>query len=217
MSNSDEPEAYAIGSIPFIHTQIYLDSHPLIPRTETEYWVNEVIKEINDKNILHPRILDLCAGSGCIGIAIMKELEDATVDFVEIEEKHHDTIRKNILENKLDNSKARIFGGSLFEKISDKYDFILSNPPYINPALKYRVEESVIDHEPEQALFGGKDGLEIIKEILSKAEFYLKPDGSLYIEHEPEQAEIISESPMYLNSFKDQFGVTRFSQFRKGR
>src|SRR3989344_3024544 len=127
-----EPIAYTIGWIPFIHTKIYLDSRPLIPRPETEYWVDQVIQEIKKSKVEKPKILDLCAGSGCIGIAVLKEIPEAFVDFVEIEEIHHKTIEKNIRENNLDSSHTRIFGGDLFENVLDSYDFILSNPPYIN-------------------------------------------------------------------------------------
>src|SRR3989338_975059 len=123
-----KPLAYVLGWIPFIYTKIYLDSKPLIPRTETEYWVDLVIKEIRNSGIKNPKILDLCAGSGCIGVAVLKEIPDALVDFTEIDASHHPTIKKNIRENGLVLSRANIFGGDLFEKVSDTYDFILSNP-----------------------------------------------------------------------------------------
>ncbi|MBI2086614.1 MAG: HemK family protein methyltransferase [Candidatus Zambryskibacteria bacterium] len=210
-----EPLAYTLGWIPFIHTEIYLDSRPLIPRTETEYWVNQAIQEVKKSEIKEPRILDLCAGSGCIGVAVLKEIPEAFVDFVEIEESHHKTIGKNIRENKLDSSRTRIFGGDLFEQVHDSYDFILSNPPYIDPELQHRVQKSVMLYEPRKALYGGKEGMEIIKEIISKAGAYLNDKGILFIEHEPEQVKNFSQHPMYLSSHKDQFGIIRFSQFYK--
>lgn len=211
----NEPEAYTLGSIPFIHTEIYLDSRPLIPRTETEYWVDLAIKEIKEKGIREPKILDLCAGSGCIGVAVLKEIPEALVDFAEIDGSHHSTIQKNIEENQLDATHTRIFGGDLFEKNKDQYDFILSNPPYIDPALKERVGESVRQYEPERALYGGVGGLEIISRILAQLPSHLKPGGTLYLEHEPEQVEALSKHPLYLNSEQDQFGTVRFSRFTK--
>ncbi|MEK7135379.1 MAG: HemK family protein methyltransferase [Patescibacteria group bacterium] len=214
MKMMSEPEAYRIGSIPFIHTEIYLDSHPLIPRTETEYWVDLAIKEIKTSGIQNPKVLDLCAGSGCIGVAVLKEIPEALVDFAEIDEAHHLTIQKNIVENQLDATHTRILGGDLFENITDQYDFILSNPPYIDPALKERVGESVKQYEPEKALYGGEKGLEIINRILAQLPSYLKPGGFLCLEHEPEQVEALSKHPLYLESEEDQFGVLRFSKFR---
>ena len=211
-----EPIAYTLGWIPFIHTKIYLDSRPLIPRPETEYWVDQVIQEIKKSKVEKPRILDLCAGSGCIGVAVLKEIRDAFVDFVEIEEIHHKTIERNIRENNLDSSHTRIFGGDLFENVLGSYDFILSNPPYINPDLKARVEKSVIQYEPPKALYGGDGGLDIIRRILSKVSDHLARAGVLYLEHEPEQVEALVSHPMYQKTYPDQFGLLRFSQFMKG-
>ncbi len=210
-----EPIAYKLGSIPFIHTEIFLDSRPLIPRTETEYWVDLAIKEIREKRIERVKILDLCAGSGCIGVAILKEIPDALVDFAEIDKSHHSTIEKNLRTNEIDMSRARIFGGDLFENISDTYNFILTNPPYIDPKLWSRVEDSVTQYEPREALDGGGEGLEIINRILLETHKYLKNGGVLYLEHEPEQVEALSKNPLYLNTSPDQYGVNRFSRFVK--
>ncbi|MFZ2763709.1 MAG: HemK/PrmC family methyltransferase, partial [Minisyncoccia bacterium] len=204
MTQSKLPEAYEIGWIPFIHTDIYLDSRPLIPRPETEYWVDLAIKEIEGKGIEQPKILDLCAGSGCIGISVLKEIPNALVDFVEIDKAHHQTIRKNILMNNLDPDRVRIFDGDLFEKVIDSYDFILCNPPYIDPKLKGRIQSSVIEHEPHEALFGGEGGVIFIDTVLTQYRDYLNPDGMLYIEHEPEQAKTLESYLRYLNTGKDQ-------------
>jgi release factor glutamine methyltransferase len=202
--------AYLIGWTPFLHTKIWLDSHPLIPRPETEYWVEKAISEI--KNTENPKVLDLCAGSGCIGVTVLKHVPSAKVDFAEIDLLHHETIRKNILENEIDLERAKIFGCNLFENISEKYDFILSNPPYIDPKLSERIQDSVKTHEPEIALFGGTNGMEIIEKIILEAPNHLNPGGILYIEHEPEQAEKIKLLAPSAKTFKDQFGVERFSK-----
>lgn len=211
---NNEPEAYRIGWVPFINTHIHLDSHPLIPRTETEFWVNEFIHKSGILNLKSPRVLDLCAGSGCIGVAVLKEIPEALIDFVEMDERHHSTILKNIRENQLDVTRTKIFGGDLFENITGQYDFILSNPPYIDPALKSRMQESVKQHEPGIALYGGTGGLEIIERILVKVQNHLKPDGMLYLEHEPEQVEFISKIAGYQKTLRDQFGINRISYFK---
>ena len=209
-----EPLAYVIGWIPFVHTRIYLDSKPLIPRPETEFWTIQSIQEMKLRSNTPIRVLDLCAGSGCCGIATLYEIPHSTVDFVELNPSHHETIRKNILENGIAMNRARILGGDLFEHISDTYDFILTNPPYIDPALRSRVQDSVIDHEPDEALFGGIDGMELIKSILVQAPRHLKPGGVLYIEHEPEQESAIKNMMPGIMSFPDQFGCVRFSIYR---
>src|SRR5581483_2266103 len=197
-----EPEAYRIGWVPFLQAKIYLGSKPLIPRTETEYWLDAVIKKIKGK-----KILDLCAGSGCIGVAVLKEIPDSHVDFVEIDENHHVTIRKNILENGIDVKRTKIFDGDLFGNILDTYDVIFSNPPYIDPKLLNRVQKSVINFEPKQALLGGEEGMEIIDKILKNFSKFLNPDGVLYIEHEPEQVEKLKKYAGYIDSYPDQYGV----------
>jgi release factor glutamine methyltransferase len=206
-----EPLAYVIGWIPFLHTKIYLDSKPLIPRPETEYWVSLAIKEIIDSGVTNPKVLDLCAGSGCIGVGIAKAIPAANIHFAELIDDHHQTIRKNIRENDIDTSRTKQFGGDLFEHVTEKYDFILSNPPYINPELSDRVEEGVTAHEPDTALWGGAGGMEIIERIILEAPKYLSPGGLLYIEHEPEQARHIAELCQNALSYEDQFGVIRSS------
>jgi len=213
--NTGTPLAYLIGHIPFLNTTIYLDSHPLIPRAETEYWTKNVLEEI--KVCPSPVILDLCAGSGCIGVAVAKEIQDSKVSFVEINAVHHDTILKNIDANSVDRARCRIYGGDLFECVHGKYDFILSNPPYIDKSLD-RTQQSVIDHEPQEALYGGADGLEIVQRIIKDSPRYLAPFGKLFIEHEPEQTDAIHQLGTLVGytvtTHNDQYNIPRYSVLR---
>lgn len=224
-----EPLAYVIGWVPFLGAKIYLDSLPLIPRAETEYWVANAIDQINKQikeyikkygkeNI---KVLDLCAGSGCIGVAVLKNIEGVQVDFVEIDTAHHETIKKNILENGIDLNRTKIFGGNLFDNLnaneldSCKYDFILTNPPYIDPQYINDVQDGVLKNEPHLALFGGHDGMQIVREILQNAQKFLNQNGVLCIEHEPYQAAEIQNILPGIEPLPDQFGVIRYSVFRK--
>ena len=212
---SGEPLAYVIGWVPFLGTKIWLDSKPLIPRPETEYWVEKVIKEIfstKEARNVPLKILDLCSGSGCIGVAILKHTPDCEVHFAEIVDDHHQTIRKNIRSNGIDVSRTKQIGGDLFENVSEKYDYILTNPPYIDPKLSNRIESSVSDFEPENALFGGMDGLEIIEGIIAEAPKHLNSGGVLFLEHEPEQLEAIKKLCPQSVQYEDQFKVIRFSR-----
>ena len=208
-----EPLAYVIGWVPFLNTKIWLDSKPLIPRPETEYWVEKAIQEMKGGEV-RPRlkVLDLCAGSGCAGIAVLKHVPNCEVHFAEIVDDHHQTIRKNIRENGIDVGRTKQIGGNLFEHVTEKYDFILTNPPYIDPKLSERVQTSVTLHEPSLALYGGVHGMEIIERIIREAPQHLNPGGILYIEHEPEQEEKIKVLIPNVESFKDQFGVERCSK-----
>lgn len=209
-----EPLAYLIGHAPFLDTTIYLDSHPLIPRTETEFWTEKAIAEIEKASLPVPRILDLCAGSGCIGVAVAKALPKALVDFSEIDADHIPTIKKNLQENGIDTKRTNVVHSSLFTKLPNKYDFILSNPPYIDETLN-RVDGSVTDFEPHIALFGGKGGVEIISQIITEAKEHLVSGGQLWLEHEPEQTDTIEElgnEHLYtVTTGRDQYGTERYS------
>lgn len=210
-----EPLAYVIGSIPFLNTTIALDSHPLIPRPETEYWVEKAIAEISGAGMSEPKILDLCAGSGCIGIAVLAEIPEAHGDFVEIDVAHHATIEKNLHINDIDISRTHILGGDLFENVTSTYDFILSNPPYIDEK-KGTAEESVVKHEPHLALYGGENGTELLFKIITDAKSHLNANGVLYLEHEPEQKEALQtfaeEHGYSLVTHNDQYGAPRYSR-----
>lgn len=212
---SGEPVAYVIGWQPFLDTKIDLDSKPLIPRPETEWWTKRAIERIRARH--EPRILDLCAGSGAIGVAVLKAIPPVRVDFAEIEKSHHGTIIDNICDNDTDYTRTRVFGGDLFAEIPNgtTYDFILTNPPYIDPELD-RAERNVKEFEPHRALYGGAAGLEIIERIVRDAHKYLTPKGELWIEHEPEQSERIKSLARDLGyrtceTYQDQFGVLRLS------
>jgi HemK-like putative methylase len=213
-----EPLAYIIGSIPFLNMTITLGSHPLIPRTETEFWVEKAIADMREQGEKPLRVLDLCAGSGCIGVAVLTALPHAVVDFVEIDTKHHATILKNIEINGIDVSRTRILGGSLFEQVSDTYDYILSNPPYVDKSLG-RVAPEVQSFEPALALYGGTDGTEMLAEIIAKASAFLTSEGVLYLEHEPEQTELLATLTKS-HGFRgvtllDQFDILRYTRLAR--
>lgn len=210
-----EPLAYVIGHVPFLNTTIYLDSRPLIPRTETEYWVEKVLTQI-DRGLASVRVLDLCAGSGCIGVAVLKALPMSRVDFEEIDTGHHPTIKKNIETNGINLLRTHIYSGNLFENISNTYDYILTNPPYIDNSLE-RTEKSVLEYEPHQALFADDAGFSFIERIIREAPSHLTEKGVLAIEHEPEHVLLIQtcahNSGLASKTENDQYGVPRYTIF----
>jgi release factor glutamine methyltransferase len=237
-----EPLAYVIGHIPFLGTTIYLDSHPLIPRAETEYWVEKAIEHIRKcgqeagetSPLPHAplRILDLCAGSGAIGVAVKKAVPGALVTCSELEAKHIPTIKKNMKTNRiiydmfaetdsdigaLSQRDIAVVESDLFASIHGTYNFILTNPPYIDPAID-RTEHSVKSYEPHTALYGGTDGMELIERIITKAPQYLAEQGELWIEHEPEQSAHIAglahQHGMVATVHMDQYQTERFSVLR---
>lgn len=213
-----EPLAYIIGSIPFLDCVIHLDSKPLIPRTETEFWTEALIKEIKSTKMPSPKILDLCAGSGAIGVAIAHSIPNSLVAFSEIDVNHLDTIKKNCLLNNIPVERFAVVAGDLFSTIGDtlaKFDFIVSNPPYINPKRADQTEDSVKKYEPALALYGGVDGMDLIIKIINQAPEHLNQGGQLWLEHEPEQVEAIFEvaqDKFLVTTHKDQYRTPRFTQ-----
>jgi release factor glutamine methyltransferase len=213
-----EPLAYVIGTIPFLDTIIHLDSRPLIPRAETEFWTERAIAAINRSGRNEPAVLDLCAGSGAIGIAVAKAIPAAQVTFAELEKKHLPTIEKNLDANGISCTCYKVFASDLFENVPGTFDFILSNPPYIDPAID-RAEESVKRYEPYTALYGGAHGMELIERIVIESPMHVRNGGQLWIEHEPEQVtrihELAREHSFVVSTCKDQYGVDRYSILTK--
>ncbi len=213
-----EPLAYLIGHIPFLNCTISLDSHPLIPRTETEYWTEHAINHIKNKSVPDVEhsiaILDLCAGSGAIGIATAKAIPTAHVTFAEIDPAHTVTIETNCRRNNILDTRTSIITSNLFDAVPGAFDFILTNPPYIDAAA-HTVDTHVAAHEPHIALFGGEHGMEIIKRIIDGARTKLTPQGELWIEHEPFQSNAIlnlaTQNGFTCITHTDQYHTERYS------
>ncbi len=182
----DLPEAYRIGDIPFLNCDIDFSLRPFIPRSETEYWVHEVMKIIPPGRV---EILDAFAGSGCIGVALLKNLPHAHVGFIEKNPKLKTQILINLQKNGIDKSRARIITGDVvdilgktLQRKTGKYDYILTNPPYIDFLRKHTVQRSVLDYEPHEALFAKDRGLYYIKWLVNLAPKLLKRGGKMFIE-----------------------------------
>lgn len=197
---SGEPLAYVIGTQPFLGLSIGLESKPLIPRPETEWWAELLCERIGNEPL---RILDLCAGSGAIGLAVLKHCPNALVSFADIEPRHSAQIRMNLEENGLDSSRADIRTGDLFEPFTDpsvSFDIVAANPPYI-PDHRM-LDASVTDYEPSVALFSGTDGLDLIRRVVTETpafapELWLECDesnadaaASLCLEAEARRADV---------------------------
>ena len=179
---SGEPLAYVIGWLPFLGVRIDLSSRPLVPRPETEHWTEALITHLKDRfNGMPFTLLDLCAGSGAIGLAVLKALPNAHVTFAELEEKHTDGIRRSAADADIDSGRFEIRTGDLFAAVGDStFDVIATNPPYIPSARD--LPHSVIGYEPREALYSGEDGMLLIRRILSEAPAHLHQGGELWLE-----------------------------------
>lgn len=181
-----EPLAYVIGWIPFLGLRIELDSRPLIPRPETEWWAELLIEHVRTRFWNIPfRLLDVCAGSGAVGLAVLKACPQAHVSFGELSPEHTALIEKNIKVNNLDESRASVRTGDLFSPfLHESFDVIAANPPYIPSGRKLDV--SVSDYEPADALYSGTDGLDLIRRIATHTPHHLPKGGELWMECDSE-------------------------------
>ncbi|MBX4200869.1 peptide chain release factor N(5)-glutamine methyltransferase [Candidatus Parcubacteria bacterium] len=208
-----EPLAYVIGFTDFLGCKINLSKKTLIPRVETEHWVEEAINglKVKDQGL---RILDIFAGSGCIGVAVLKKLPEAEVVFSDLQQNAIEQIEINTKLNNLPESRYQIIQSDVFENISGKFDVIFANPPYIPTGDKKNIQPSVSDYEPKEALFGGDDGLLYIEKFLARVRDFLHEKGVIYMEFDPPQEEKIAglaEKYGYgrVEFRKDQYGRPR--------
>ncbi len=185
-----EPLAYVIGWMPFLGLKLRLDSHPLIPRPETEWWTEVLIAHLLTKE--PPlTVLDLCAGSGAIGLAILPTCKHAHVSFAELSPLHSALIALNADENHIDKTRMTIRSGDLFTPYEgERFSVIASNPPYIPSSRS--LDESVLLYEPTDALYSGEDGLDIIRRIIAEAPEHLLPNGELWMECDIENIDAAS-------------------------
>ena len=170
----------------FMGLDFYVDENVLIPQPDTEILVEESIKLINKKQTVE--VLDLCTGSGAIAVSIGHYCRQAKVIATDISKSAINVARKNASTN---NVNINFIESDLFNQISDcKFDFIISNPPYIETDVINTLSEDV-KNEPYIALNGGKDGLDFYKKILNEAHNYLKQNGYLLLEIGYNQARAI--------------------------
>lgn len=174
-----EPIQHITHQQEFMKLNFFVNEYVLIPRPDTEILVEEVIKiarKINAK-----KILDMCTGSGAIAVSLAKYLDNVEITAVDISEKSLDVAKTNAKNNEIEN-KITFIESNLFENIvNEKYDIIVSNPPYIRKdVIKTLTKE--VQKEPKIALDGGYDGLDFYRKITHQSEEYLKFNGYLCFE-----------------------------------
>jgi release factor glutamine methyltransferase len=186
-----EPLQHITGIAPFRHLELEVGPGVFTPRPETEQVVDLAIQKT--KQVLAPLIVDLCAGSGAIAISISTEVSSATVYAVELSKQAFEYMRRNYENYGLDTQTLRNedLKTALLE-LDGTVDLVVSNPPYI-PDAAVPVDLEVQLHDPALALYGGEDGLDVIREISSRALALLRPGGQLVLEHAHTQAAAIGE------------------------
>ena len=169
---SGVPYAYITGHKEFMKLNFKVDENVLIPRPETEILVEEALK-INAKNVL-----DMCTGSGCIAISIAYYNKEAKVTGTDISKQAIELAKENALNNGVN---IKFVNSNLFEDIDEKYDLIVSNPPYIKTDIINTLNIEV-RNEPIIALDGGEDGLLFYRKIAEEARNHLTANGYLLFE-----------------------------------
>jgi release factor glutamine methyltransferase len=175
----NEPIQYILGKAFFNDVEYIVTKDVLIPRPETEELIYNITKDY-DKNA-ELSILDLCTGSGCIAIELSKYFVNAKVQAIDVDENGIQVALKN---NKLHQTNVGFFVADIFQFHSNqKFDIIVSNPPYVMNSEKSLMKKNVLDYEPHKALFvSDLDPLVFYKQIANIASRVLQPNGSIYLE-----------------------------------
>ena len=178
-----EPLAYILGEWDFYGLSLYVDKNVLIPRDDTCAVATLAIEKALDLGA-DPRILDLCTGSGCIGLAVASRVKDARVTLADISKDALAVAKKNIMRHRLSGRVSCIQADALKKPspFLGKFDLIVSNPPYITGREMEELPHSVSGYEPHLALFGGEDGLDFYRAIARNYAQALKPGGYLCFE-----------------------------------
>ena len=186
----EEPIAYILGQWEFYGLPLHVTPDVLIPRDDTCAVADLAIKQalFLDKD---PRILDLCCGSGCIGLAVASRVKDAKVTLADISPKALAVAKENVALNKLSGRVRCVSADALKPAFPflGKFDMIVSNPPYITGEEMKQLPKSVADYEPHLALYGGEDGLDFYRSIVKNFAPALKPGGYLAFEYGDTQAD----------------------------
>lgn len=184
------PLQHLTGVQEFMGLEFRVNEHVLIPRQDTEILVETALEKINTKKPL--RVLDMCTGSGCILLSVLsygrKKCEITGVG-VDVSDKALQVAKENARNLQVD---AEWIESDLFSGVSEKFDMILSNPPYIPSAVIKTLQPEVREHDPLLALDGKEDGLYFYRKIIEESRNYLQPGGWLIFEIGAEQGEAVS-------------------------
>lgn len=187
-----EPVAYLVGHREFFSLDIRVTPDVLIPRPDTETLVMEAV------TIAKPQaasaVLDLCTGSGCVAVAIAKNVAASTVTAVDISPAALTIAAENAAKHGV-SDRVAFFEGDLFAPLpaTERFDIIVSNPPYVRTDELAGLEADVRMYEPRLALNGGADGLDLVRSIIAAAPDWLNPGGWLMLEIDPQQFAAVDE------------------------
>ena len=195
--SQNEPVAYILEEKEFWSKNFTVNKGTLIPRPETELLVDKLTKIFKNKKL---RILDMGTGSGCIIISLLDSLEQSTGIGVDISKEAIRTAKKNRLKFQMQN-RLKLINKSFDCIFNEKFDLIVSNPPYIVRKDIKNLSEDIKKYEPRIALDGGNDGLDLIKKVIHKSKDILRIKGTLALEIGNEQIKKVSKI-LFDNNFR---------------
>ncbi len=174
------PAAYLTGEAWFCGLDFYVDERVLVPRSPIAELIQDEFSPWIDPERIH-HVLDLCTGSGCIGIAVAAAFPEATVDLADLSEAAAEVARINVARHGV-GSRVSVHQGDLFGAVrGHRYDVIVSNPPYVAEE-EFRSLPDEYNKEPGMGLVAGEDGLDLVRTILAEAADFLEPGGILVVE-----------------------------------
>ena len=191
------PCAYITGSTEFMGLNFKVNENVLVPRQDTEVLIETIMDFAENKEL---KILDICTGSGCIAVSLKKFCQNATVKGLDISDGAIEIAEINAKENKAD---VEFYKCDILKTDAlDKYDVLVSNPPYIESEVVEGLDKTVKDFEPRLALDGGEDGLVFYRKIASLAKNALKNNGKIFFEIGYNQGESV-KNILLQNGFSD--------------
>ncbi len=201
----NEPIAYITSNKSFWKNNFITNKNALIPRPDSEHLVEQALKLVKKKQA--KRILDIGVGSGCLSISVLKERPYCKFDAIDISKNAIKLAKSNANLHQLSN-RIKFYKRDVDNFYHDKYDLIISNPPYIKKhKIKYL---GTVSHEPKIALDGGLNGLEITRKIISKSKKLLKTNGKLILEIGYDQKykviESLKEKNFFINKIIKDYG-----------
>lgn len=201
------PVAYITGIKEFMGLEFKVNEHTLIPRPDTEIAVMEALEAIRRHG--YKKVLDLCCGSGAIGLSIAASFEFTNVTLSDINKEALDVASENAVRLGL-NQRVQFVLSDLFSNIEEPYELIVSNPPYISSEDMKKLDKNVREYEPHLALYGGDTGLDFYRAITLQAKKYLRENGMLIFEIGYDQSSEV-EKMMKEYGFKNVHTIKDFS------
>ena len=203
-----EPIAYILKKKDFWKSTFYVDRNVLIPRSDTEILIEEILHNYNIKN-QKLSVLDIGTGSGCIIISILKDRPNFKGTAIDVSRNALNVAKYNAKMHQLEN-RIKFYKSSVDNFFKGKYDLIISNPPYINKFYLKYLEKDVVGFEPNLALEGGIDGFTVLKRVIKRSSRLLKTGGKLILEIGFDQKlrvrELLKKEKYFVNKITKDYG-----------